>query len=97
MGTECLQCILLTRLEDIDAKRDAHPDAGGKNFLDSINPGSLEILSGCKGEIGLAQATLEDRYQFEREGYFVLDSKYSTAEKPVFNRVIGLKDTWEKK
>ncbi|MGB3916730.1 MAG: glutamine--tRNA ligase/YqeY domain fusion protein [Thiothrix litoralis] len=76
---------------------DPAPDAGGKNFLDSINPGSLEILSGCKGEIGLAQATLEDRYQFEREGYFVLDSKYSTAEKPVFNRVIGLKDTWEKK
>ena len=76
---------------------DPAPDAGGKNFLDSINPGSLEILNGCKGEIGLAQATLEDRYQFEREGYFVLDSKYSTAEKPVFNRVIGLKDTWEKK
>jgi glutaminyl-tRNA synthetase len=75
---------------------DPAPDAGGKNFLDSINPGSLEILSGCKGEIGLAQATLEDRYQFEREGYFVLDSKYSTPEKPVFNRVIGLKDTWEK-
>ncbi|WP_028488820.1 glutamine--tRNA ligase/YqeY domain fusion protein [Thiothrix lacustris] len=75
---------------------DPAPDAGGKNFLDSINPGSLAILSGCKGEIGLAQATLEDRYQFEREGYFVLDSKYSTAEKPVFNRVIGLKDTWEK-
>lgn len=76
---------------------DPAPDAGGKNFLDSMNPHSLEILSGCKGEIGLANATLDDRYQFEREGYFVLDSKYSTAEKPVFNRVIGLKDTWEKK
>ncbi|MBU0656809.1 MAG: glutamine--tRNA ligase/YqeY domain fusion protein [Gammaproteobacteria bacterium] len=75
---------------------DPAPDAGGKNFLDSLNPGSLEILSGCKGEIGLAQATLDDRYQFEREGYFVLDSRYSTPEKPVFNRVIGLKDTWEK-
>lgn len=75
---------------------DPAPDAGGKNFLDSLNPGSLEILSGCKGESGLAQATLDDRYQFEREGYFVLDSRYSTPEKPVFNRVIGLKDTWEK-
>jgi glutaminyl-tRNA synthetase len=75
---------------------DPAPDAGGKNFLDFLNPHSLEILSGCKGEIGLAQATLADRYQFEREGYFVLDSKYSTPEKPVFNRVIGLKDTWEK-
>lgn len=75
---------------------DPAPDAGGKNYLEFINPNSLEILSGCKGEVGLAQATLDDRYQFEREGYFVLDSKYSTAEKPVFNRVIGLKDTWEK-
>lgn len=76
---------------------DPAPDAGGKNFLEFMNPHSLEILNGCKGEIGLAQATLEDRYQFEREGYFVLDSKYSAAEKLVFNRVIGLRDTWEKK
>lgn len=75
---------------------DPAPDAGGKNYLESLNPGSLEILQGCKGEIGLAKATLEDRYQFEREGYFVLDSKYSTPEQLVFNRVIGLKDTWEK-
>lgn len=75
---------------------DPAPDAGGKNYLEFINPHSLEILQGCKGEIGLANATLDDRYQFEREGYFVLDSKYSTPEKPVFNRVIGLKDTWEK-
>ena len=73
---------------------DVAPDAGGKNFLDCINPASLVILSGCKGEIGLKNATLEDRYQFEREGYFVLDSKYSTQENPVFNRIIGLKDTW---
>ncbi len=76
---------------------DPAPDAGGKNFLEFMNPHSLEILNGCKGEIGLAQATLEDRYQFEREGYFVLDSKYSAADKLVFNRVIGLRDTWEKK
>ncbi|QQZ30573.1 glutamine--tRNA ligase/YqeY domain fusion protein [Thiothrix subterranea] len=76
---------------------DPAPDAGGKNFLEFMNPHSLEILNGCKGEIGLAKATLEDRYQFEREGYFVLDSKYSAAEKLVFNRVIGLRDTWEKK
>ena len=75
---------------------DVAPDAGGRNFLDCINPDSLQILSGCKGEAGLAKATLADRYQFEREGYFVLDSKYSSADKPVFNRVIGLKDTWGK-
>ncbi len=75
---------------------DPEPDASGKDFLTLINPDSLEILQGCKGEASLAHATSADRYQFEREGYFVLDSKYSTATKPVFNRVIGLKDTWEK-
>ncbi len=75
---------------------DPAPDAGDKNFLDFMNPNSLQILQGCKGEIGLAKATLEDRYQFEREGYFILDSRYSSADKPVFNRIIGLKDTWGK-
>lgn len=75
---------------------DPAPDAGDKNFLEFMNPHSLQILHGCKGEIGLAQATVEERYQFEREGYFILDSGYSSAGKPVFNRVIGLKDTWGK-
>ncbi|MGV6808379.1 MAG: glutamine--tRNA ligase/YqeY domain fusion protein [bacterium] len=75
---------------------DEAPDAGGKNFLDSINPESLVVLSGCKAEIGLENISADDRYQFEREGYFILDSKYTTAEKPVFNQIIGLKDTWEK-
>lgn len=75
---------------------DEAPDAGGKDFLASINPNSLEILTGCKGEIGLANANQENSYQFEREGYFVLDSKYATSEKPIFNRVIGLRDSWAK-
>jgi glutaminyl-tRNA synthetase len=73
------------------------PGSDGKDFLDSINPNSLEILSGCKGEIGLANATLKDHYQFEREGYFIIDCKYSSDEKMVFNRTIGLRDTWERK
>ena len=76
---------------------DEAPDAGDKNFLDSINPDSLEVLTGCKGEIGLANATVDDRYQFEREGYFCLDSKYSSQEKVVFNRTISLKDNWASK
>jgi glutaminyl-tRNA synthetase len=76
---------------------EASPDAGGKDFLDSINPNSLEILTGCKAEVGLATASEEDHYQFEREGYFILDSKYSTADQKVFNRTIGLRDTWERK
>jgi len=75
---------------------DVAPDAGGKNYLDYLNPNSLVILSGCKAEKSLATAGLEDRFQFEREGYFTLDNKHTNADSAVFNRIIGLKDTWEK-
>jgi glutaminyl-tRNA synthetase len=75
---------------------DVAPDAGGKNYLDCLNPNSLVVLNGCKAESSLATATQDDRYQFEREGYFILDSKHASAAKAVFNRVISLKDTWEK-
>ena len=76
---------------------DAAPDAGDKNFLDSINPDSLTILQGCKAEASLVTAQSEQSYQFEREGYFCLDGQYSSTEKPVFNRTIGLKDNWANK
>lgn len=75
---------------------DEAPDAGGKNFLDSINPNNLEILQGCKAELSLAQTQLGTTFQFERQGYFCLDSKYSSADKIVFNRTIGLKDSFAK-
>jgi glutaminyl-tRNA synthetase len=75
---------------------DVAPDAGGKNYLDYLNPNSLVILSGCKAEKSLATAGLEDRFQFEREGYFILDNKHTNADSAVFNRIISLKDTWEK-
>jgi glutaminyl-tRNA synthetase len=75
---------------------DAAPDAGGKNFLDCINSESLQILSNCKAEISLAGASPENSYQFEREGYFCLDEKYSKLELLVFNRTIGLRDSWAK-
>ncbi len=67
-----------------------------KDFKEFINPNSLEILENCKVEPSLADATLEKHYQFERTGYFYLDSKYSTKEKPVFNRTVSLRDTWAK-
>ncbi len=76
---------------------EAEPDAGGKNFLEALNPESLSVLTGCKAEIGLQDASPEQGYQFEREGYFCLDSKYSTQDKLVFNRTIGLKDNWANK
>ena len=90
----CLNCEV--RLYD-RLFNDSAPDAGEKNFLDHINPDSLEILKGCKAEINLASATTEDHFQFEREGYFCLDSKYSSPDSLVFNRTIGLKDNWESK
>ncbi|OUS10808.1 glutamine--tRNA ligase, partial [Gammaproteobacteria bacterium 53_120_T64] len=76
---------------------EADPDGGGKNFLDSVNPQSLEILQGCKAEQSLASATAQDHYQFEREGYFCLDSRCASEGKPVFNRTIGLRDNWQQK
>lgn len=72
---------------------DEAPDASGKNFLEAINPGNLEILTGAKAEPSLAEASVGTTFQFERQGYFCLDSKYTTAEKPVFNRTISLKDS----
>ncbi|TVP92794.1 MAG: glutamine--tRNA ligase/YqeY domain fusion protein [Pseudomonadaceae bacterium] len=66
----------------------------GGGFLDNINPESLITLTGCRAEPSLASASLDDRFQFEREGYFCLDSKDSTAERPVFNRTVTLRDSW---
>jgi glutaminyl-tRNA synthetase len=67
-----------------------------KTFLDFINPRSLTILKGCKAEPSLADATSDTRYQFEREGYFCADSVESRPGKLVFNRTIGLRDSFGK-
>ncbi len=67
----------------------------GANYLDNLNPNSLEVLQGCKLEPSLAAATPGARYQFERLGYFCVD-KDSTPTKPVFNRTVTLRDTWAK-
>lgn len=72
------------------------PDAGGADFLQAVNPHSLEIITGAKAELSLADAEPEAAYQFEREGYFCLDAHYSKSGKPVFNRTIGLRDSWAK-
>ncbi len=71
---------------------DEAPDAGEKNFLDALNPHSLTVLSGCRGEQGLAGAAGGDHFQFEREGYFCVDGKLSGEGGLVFNRTIGLKE-----
>lgn len=66
------------------------------NWLDYINPNSLNIISNAKIEPSLKNAKPLDKFQFERLGYFCVDSKYSTKEKLVFNRTVTLKDTWAK-
>jgi glutaminyl-tRNA synthetase len=67
-----------------------------RTFLDFINPRSLTILKGCKAEPSLADATSDTRYQFEREGYFCADSVESKPGSLVFNRTIGLRDSFGK-
>ncbi|CBL46931.1 Glutaminyl-tRNA synthetase [gamma proteobacterium HdN1] len=74
------------------------PDSGedGKHFLEHINPESLVVLEGCVAEPGLVQASDALAYQFEREGYFVLDAKDSSSDALVFNRTVELRDSWAK-
>jgi len=74
---------------------DAQPDAGGKDFLTLLNPGSLKVVTAYV-EPSLAAAKADDKFQFERFGYFVADRKDHAAGKPVFNRITGLKDSWGK-
>ena len=71
------------------------PDAEEADYHELINPQSLVTRQGFV-ESGLAQATDEQRFQFEREGYFCLDSKHSQKDALVFNRIVGLRDTWAK-
>ena len=91
----------------LDLFTDANPDAADKDFIECLNPGSLEVLTDCKVEAGLAAAA--DRYaesheggktapgyQFMRLGYFCLDNKDTKAGHPVFNRSVSLKDSFKK-
>jgi glutaminyl-tRNA synthetase len=71
------------------------PDPDAKNFVADLNPASLEVLPDARLEPALAAGNATDAVQFERQGYFVRD-KDSTPGKPVFNRTVGLRDTWAK-
>ncbi|GHU66218.1 glutamine--tRNA ligase [Spirochaetia bacterium] len=68
----------------------------GKTFIDNLTPNSLEVIPGAYGESCLAQAKEGDRFQFERLGYFVRDPDTGAGGKPVFNKTVGLRDTWAK-
>jgi glutaminyl-tRNA synthetase len=66
------------------------------NFIDALNPDSLEILTDARVESSLATAQSGNTFQFERTGYFCVDSVESTPESLVFNRTVTLRDTWGK-
>ena len=80
---------MFTKEDPLDAEE-------GKDFKDYINPDSLEILTGCKLEASLKDAKFGESFQFLRQGYFCVDSKNSSPEKLVFNRTVGLRDSWAK-
>ncbi|MCP4705813.1 MAG: glutamine--tRNA ligase/YqeY domain fusion protein [candidate division Zixibacteria bacterium] len=68
-----------------------------EDFTANLNQNSLELLKSCKLEPSLAEAKPGEYYQFMRQGYFGVDSKDSKSEKIVFNRTVGLRDSWAKK
>ncbi|MDR3123871.1 MAG: glutamine--tRNA ligase, partial [Treponema sp.] len=81
------------RLFAVERPMDVEP---GKSFLDNLNPASLEVVSTAYGEKALATAAAGGRFQFERLGYFARDPDTSASGAPVFNKTVGLRDTWAK-
>jgi glutaminyl-tRNA synthetase len=81
--------------DNLFTKEDPNEVEEGEDFTANLNPNSLEIMSGCKVEPALQDAAIGSRYQFERMGYFCLD-RLSASGTQVFNRTIGLRDTWAK-
>jgi len=76
----------------------ANPDEekDGADFMANLNPSSLETLTSCRVEPSLAKAVPGNRYQFERQGYFCVDTKDSSDKALVFNRTVTLRDPWAK-
>jgi glutaminyl-tRNA synthetase len=75
---------------------DPQPDAGGKDFMAALNPNALETVTAYL-EPGMKEAAADQRFQFERHGYFVADREDFQPGKPVFNRIVTLKDSWSAK
>lgn len=75
------------------------PDSNrhAKDWKEFLNPDSMDIIDNAKLETSLASAAVGDQFQFERLGYFNVDIKFSTQDKPIFNRTITLRDSWAKK
>jgi len=73
-----------------------NPAEGVEDYKDNLNPDSLTTLEGCIAERAVLESSEEKPYQFLRQGYFSLDAKDSTEGKLVFNRTVGLRDSWAK-
>jgi glutaminyl-tRNA synthetase len=81
--------------DNLFTKENPSDVAEGEEFTSNLNPNSVEVLRGCKVESSLQSASVGERFQFERMGYFTVDPE-SEPEKRVFNRIIGLRDTWSR-
>ncbi|RDU36793.1 glutamine--tRNA ligase [Neobacillus piezotolerans] len=77
---------------DDNGEEDGEDDS--KSFLDKVNPNSLEVLQGFV-EPNMKDVKPQDKFQFFRHGYFNVDSKYTSSEKPVFNRIVSLKSSFK--
>jgi len=75
--------------------KEAHPGEGDRDYLNDINPNSVQLIT-AQLEPSLKDVNPEDRFQFERHGYFVADKKDSQMGQPVFNRTVTLRDAWQK-
>lgn len=82
--------------ESLFTKENPEDTGAGGDFTESINHESLRILENCKLEPSLKDAAPGQRFQFERVGYFCVDTRSSAPGKPVFNRTVGLRDEWAK-
>jgi glutaminyl-tRNA synthetase len=80
--------------EHLFLKENPETTKDGGNFQSYLNPDSLNVLTECKVEPSLVHASVNNHYQFLRQGYFVVDSKDSKPENLVFNRAVSLRDTW---
>ncbi|HEY2761482.1 MAG TPA: glutamine--tRNA ligase/YqeY domain fusion protein [Pirellulales bacterium] len=82
--------------EHLFSQPDPDEVAAGQTYLANLNPNSLELLTDARLEPSLAEAKSGERFQFERNGYFIADAIDSQPGKPIFNRTVTLKDTWAK-
>jgi glutaminyl-tRNA synthetase len=80
--------------ETLFTKRDPSELEEGEDWKANLNPRSLEVVPGAMGEPSLAGAGPGQRFQFERQGYFTVDSRDSRPGRPVFNRTVTLRDSW---